>query len=86
MGYKPQINLFKQNQKTENMKKLFFVFAIAVLAASCNGGKDADSTTTTASTEQSATTTPSATTEQSATTTTTVTTTDGAATTATPSK
>jgi uncharacterized lipoprotein YajG len=38
--------LFKQTQKTENMKKLFIVFAIAALA-SCNDKKETESTTET---------------------------------------
>jgi hypothetical protein len=51
-GINPKLYLFKQNQKTENMKKLFFVFAIAALAA-CNNGKEEESTSMSATTESS---------------------------------
>ena len=79
-GINAKLYLFKQNQKTENMKKLFFVLAVAALAA-CNNGKDADSTSTSATTD-SGTTTSAATTTETATTISSTTTTDSPSTTA----
>ena len=83
-GINAKLYLFKQNQKTENMKKLFIVLAVAALA-SCNNGKDENSTATSTTTE-STTTTAASTTTETATTVSSATTTDAPSTTATTGK